>query len=158
MNFQMPKLKETEWEMLENEISVISFLQGLNIGGKIYNGYTVVTNNKNEEFVDEERIYITTNDGYYNKINDKNFENVEFANKAQQGVLDLDFEKRRDGKTKEYYIPKKGLASYSSVVGQEKLNTKYDTIYEYLQKTNKGQLCFTSHNMYPMHLEQQHQK
>lgn len=135
VNFQMPKLKETEWEMLENEISVISFLQGLNIGGKIYNGYTVVTNNKNEEFVDEESIYITTNDGYYNKINDLNFQNEEFANKAQQGVLDLDFETRRDGPTKEYYIPKKGLASYSSVVGQEKLNTKYDTIYEYLQET-----------------------
>ena len=136
VNFQMPKLKETEWEMLENEISVISFLQGLNIGGKIYNGYTVVTNNKNEEFVDEESIYITTNDGYYNKINDTNFEDEAFADKAQQGILDLDFETRRDGKTKEYYIPKKGLASYSSVVGQEKLNSKYDTIYEYLQQNN----------------------
>ena len=136
VNFQMPKLKETEWEMLENEISVISFLQGLNIGGKIYNGYTVVTNNKNEEFVDEESIYITTNDGYYNKINDTNFEDEAFADKAQQGIFDLDFETRRDGKTKEYYIPKKGLASYSSVVGQEKLNSKYDTIYEYLQQNN----------------------
>ena len=135
VNFQMPKLKETEWEMVENEVSIISFLQGLNIGGKIYNGYTVVTNNKNEEFVDEESIYITTNDGYYNKINDKNFEEEEFANKAEHGILDLDFETRRDGQTGEYYVPKRGLASYSSIVGQEKLNTKYDTIYEYLKNT-----------------------
>lgn len=135
VNFQMPKLKETEWEMVENEVSIISFLQGLNIGGKIYNGYTVVTNNKNEEFVDEESIYITTNDGYYNRINDESFEKEEFANKAEHGILDLDFETRRDGQTGEYYIPKLGLASYSSIVGQEKLNTKYDTIYEYLKNT-----------------------
>ena len=135
VNFQMPKLKETEWEMVENEISIISFLQGLNIGGKSYNGYTVVTNNKNEEFVDEESIYITTSDGYYQKVNDKNLEKKEFTNEKIQGVLDLDFETRRDGVTGKSYIPKLGLASYSSIVGQEKLNTKYDTIYEYLEKT-----------------------
>ena len=30
-NFQMPKLKETEWDKLTDHISIISFLQGLNI-------------------------------------------------------------------------------------------------------------------------------
>lgn len=38
----------------------------------------------------------------------------------------------------------------------DELDSNINPIYlnkllEYLQKTNKGQLCFTSHNMYPMH-------
>ena len=48
-NFQMPELKETDWDKILNNISIISFLQGLNIGGKVYNGYSVITNTKNEE-------------------------------------------------------------------------------------------------------------
>lgn len=70
-NFQMPELKENEWEKILNNISIISFLQGLNIGGKIYNGYSIITNTKNQEVVSEDSIYITTSDGYYHKPNEK---------------------------------------------------------------------------------------
>jgi len=139
-NFQMPKLKETEWELLQNEISVISFLQGLNLGGKIYNGYTVITNSKTEEVVKEERIYMTTSDGYYHKINDKDFvngRNLEYdAGEVVQGVLDLDFEVRKDAATGTYYTNKKQLGCYTSIVGQENVNNTYDSIYEYIQETN----------------------
>lgn len=142
-NFQMPKLKETEWEMLQNEVSIISFLQGLNMGGKIYNGYTVVTNDKTEEVVKEERIYITTDDNgdmipdYYHKVNDKEFEtyysDYHTDDDILLGVLDLDFETRKDGGTGRYYIQKTGLGCYSSIVGQEKVDNTYDSIYEYLR-------------------------
>lgn len=154
-NFQMPKLKENEWELLESEISIISFLQGLNIGGKIYNGYTVVTNDKTEEVVKEERIYITTdenNDGvadYYHKINDKHLEDIN-KNGIQDsrenlrdvistvtGVLDLDFEIRKDGATGQSYTYRSQLGCYTSIVGQENVNNNYDSIYEYLKKNKK---------------------
>lgn len=147
-NFQMPKLKETEWEMLENEISIISFMQGINLGGKIYNGYTVVTNNKTEEVVKEDRIYITVDENndnipdYYHKINDKHLTN-DFAQNLQKdniiaGVLDLDLELRKDGATGVQYMQKNILGCYTSVVGQENVDTTYDSIYEYLQKTNNS--------------------
>ena len=61
-NFQMPELKENEWEKIINNVSIISFLQGLNIGGKVYNGYSIITNNKNNEVVNEDSIYIVTQD------------------------------------------------------------------------------------------------
>ena len=61
-NFLMPELKEDEWEKVVNNVSIISFLQGLNIGGKVYNGYSIITNNKNEEVVSEDSIYIITDD------------------------------------------------------------------------------------------------
>ena len=149
-NFQMPKLKETEWEMLQNEVSIISFLQGLNMGGKIYNGYTVVTNGKTEEVVKEERIYITTDDNgdmlpdYYHKVNDKEFATHYSENHTEDnillGVLDLDFETRKDGATGTYYIQKTGLGCYSSIVGQEKVDNTYDSIYEYLRNLEDDEI------------------
>lgn len=142
-DFQMPKLKETEWEMLENDISIISFLQGLNIGGKIYNGYTVVTNNKTEEVVKEESIYITVDESgdskadYYHRINDKHLTEEFVAELADDdimaGVLDLDFEIRKDGATGYSYIHRKELGCYTSIIGQTNVDNSYDSIYEYLQ-------------------------
>lgn len=140
-NFQMPELKETDWELLQNEISIISFLQGLNIGGKRYNGYTVVTNGKTEEVVKEESIYITTDDGYYHKINDKHFQknqsgNYEYEGKLVSGVLKSDFEIRKDATVGLSYIYKNQLGCYTSIVSQESVDNTYDSIYEYLLKTD----------------------
>ena len=56
--FRMPKLGEEEWNRILDNVCLISFLQGLSIGGKIYNGYSVINNNKNEEVVTEDSIYI----------------------------------------------------------------------------------------------------
>lgn len=57
-DFQMPKLEETEWDKILNNMTLISFLQGMPIGGKLYNGCCVVANNKNNEVIAEESIYI----------------------------------------------------------------------------------------------------
>ena len=68
-DFLMPKLKEDEWDKIINNISVISFMQGLNIGGKVYNGYAIATNNNNEEVVTENSIYIASKEDliYHNR-------------------------------------------------------------------------------------------
>ena len=72
-NFQMPELKEDEWSKIINNISIISFLQGLNIGGKVYNGYSIINNTKNNEYVSEDSIYLADNadNGNYYKITDE---------------------------------------------------------------------------------------
>ncbi len=88
-NFQMPKLKENEWEKILNNVSVISFLQGLNIGGKIYNGYSIITNNITNEVVNEESIYIVTGDNKYHTVNDKDLQN---NTNIKGAYLNLDFE------------------------------------------------------------------
>jgi hypothetical protein len=61
----MPELKENEWDHITHNIAVMSFLQGLHIGGKIYNGYSLVTNSQSEEVVLEHNIYILGNDNNY---------------------------------------------------------------------------------------------
>lgn len=141
-DFQMPKLKEDEWEKIINNVSIISFLQGLNIGGKIYNGYSIITNDKNEELVKEDSIYIVTpNDNQYHRINDKDLENQTSGN--LYGALNVDFERRSisskdDGKTI-YYIPQQDnnrnliTGCYGSIVGARNL-VATDNFYQYVQQ------------------------
>ena len=143
--FQMPELKENEWDNITHSISLISFLQGLHIGGKVYNGYTLVTNSESKEVVIEDNIYILAQDAAgkkaYHKIGDKGFENGTLSVNASQygdvqsaGRLNLDFEKASvsNNNLAYSYYPLEGYkASYSSVVMQNSVTT-YDDIYEYV--------------------------
>jgi len=130
-NFQMPKLKEDEWEKILNNISIISFLQGLNIGGKIYNGYSIITNNKNKEVVDEDSIYMLTTDGQYHKITDTELK----GENNVKGILNIDFETKsyvgENGITK-YFIPQPYMGCYSSIVTQTSVETS-NNIYKFME-------------------------
>ena len=142
-NFAMPELKEDEWDKILNNISIISFLQGLNIGGKVYNGYSIITNTKNKEVVSEESIYITTNDGEYHNVKEEGLN----EKSLNSGVLNIDFERvsklRSDGQT-EYYYPKTQLGSYDSIITQVSVNDA-DNIYDYLEdKNNLAKIYYTA--------------
>lgn len=65
--FVMPIINETNWYKVTNNVSIISFLQGMPIGQKYYNNYTVITNTKNEEVINEQSVYIMmqNSDGNY---------------------------------------------------------------------------------------------
>jgi len=159
--FQMPELKEDEWDHITHNISMISFLQGLHIGGKIYNGYSLVTNSESEEVVLEDNIYILgeekdTNKKAYHKIGDKGLEkdgkiNINASNYESftnpinpeengrvisAGRLNLDFERSMvinndNSKSSYYYSLKDYNASYDSIVMQNNVST-YNDIYEYV--------------------------
>ena len=136
-NFQMPMLKDYEWERVANNVTLISFLQGLNIGGKIFNGYSVVPNTKNKESVQNNAIYILTNDNTYSNVKSQELDTKDLTNAI--GIYNMNFE-RKAGQTvngiTQYYFPIEdyyGLgqmvtASYTSIVNQRDL--KSGTIYE----------------------------
>ena len=130
----MPKLKEDEWEKILNNISIISFLQGLNIGGKIYNGYSIITNTKNQEVVSEDSIYITTSDNYYHKPTEKNLT----LDSNSKGILNIDFERKSipTASITNYYYPQEEYASYSSIINQTNVDDT-DNIYKYLTTDDK---------------------
>lgn len=139
--FQMPQIKEDEWEQITHNISLISFLQGLPIGGKLYNGYTLVTNSESKEVVLEKNIYILGKDRNYHKIGDNNFEVDDsgvYGNKTSTGRLNTDFKRQSltnmEGNQTLYYYPLKAYnASYNSVVMQNNVTT-YDDIYQYVKE------------------------
>lgn len=145
----MPKLKEDEWDKIINNVSIISFLQGLNIGGKVYNGYSIITNNKNEEVVSEDSIYILTKDNQYHRANDNDL----LGNKyILAGVLNIDFERKStlvNGETR-YFMPKQDRNSpvtgcYNSIVTQTNVNAT-DNFYQYMQEKGGrlAQVYFTA--------------
>ncbi len=103
-NFQMPELQEDEWEEILNNVSIISFMQGLSIGGKIYNGYSIVTNTKTKEVVNTDAIYIIA-DGYYHRATDTDL--IENSNIEDVAYLNIDFERNSvtNGTTTQYFYP-----------------------------------------------------
>lgn len=56
--YNMPIFSETEWDIILNNVSVVTFMQGLNCGLKYYNNYAIATSVNNE-------ITVTTNEIYY---------------------------------------------------------------------------------------------
>ena len=114
----MPELRDEEWEQILNNVSVISFMQGLSIGGKIYNGYSIVTNTKTEEVVNTDAIYITTSDGQYqyHRPTDEDLKNLSITG----AYYNIDFERKSaaSGTNQLYYYPHNELGCYSSIVTQ----------------------------------------
>lgn len=136
-NFQMPTLQEDEWEKIINNVSIISFMQGLSIGGKIYNGYSIVTNTKNKEVVSEDSIYIVTNDGTYHRATDSDLIN---NNTITQGVFNMDFERKSVfiNPYNYYYYPKTQTGCYNSIVNYSTEISEYTNIYDYLTEDMGG--------------------
>lgn len=72
--FELPILKETEWNKLLSNVSILVFMQGLNCGLKYYSNYAVVTSTNNEITVTPSEIFYVpykvygTYEDYYNSI------------------------------------------------------------------------------------------
>ncbi len=73
-NFQMPVLTEDEWDQVLTNVCLITFMQGIQVGTKVFNDYCIVTSTKNKEYVPAESLYFINTeggDGNYHKINCK---------------------------------------------------------------------------------------
>jgi len=93
----MPKITEEDWDLIENDICAISFLQGMSINAKIYNGYSVVANTLTDEYIDENDIYILTDNNMYSKANDKAVQNhIKPKDNFYAGIWKVNFQKKRD--------------------------------------------------------------
>ena len=145
----MPKISETDWEIVENNVSIATFLQGFKIGGKDYNEYCVVANNLNKEYVDENDIYIIGNDKTYYKANDTTLKSSNINNYSS-GIWKLNFERKSYKKLQStgnyetyYYYPiswkqssriSPYMASYSSVVASTSVDNSYQDLYKYMRE------------------------
>ena len=132
-DFQMPKLKDTDWDKIMDNISVISFFQGANIGGKTYNGYSIVTNTKNEDVVMEDSIYIKTSDNVIHRITEKG---LAYDSKTV-GIFNVNLEKRTTDSTEgANYLPIEGTLSYGSIITQDNISDDYNgNIMEYIKNS-----------------------
>ncbi len=66
-DYAMPVISNDEWYKVLNNISMVTFMQGMTIGYRYYNNYAIITNNVNKEVVKPENIYIIAEDGTNNR-------------------------------------------------------------------------------------------
>ena len=157
IDFLMPKISEIDWELLENNICIATFLQGMKVGDKTYNNYAVIPNNFTKEYVDENDIFILKSDKTYARPNDKTLleENVIENNGLgfYPGVLRINFEKRQDINGG-YYNPTTFnysnsnplgtlyLQSYTSFSGTSDINSVYKSdMYRYMNGLGESEIC-----------------
>lgn len=106
--YKLPMLKETEWDQVLSNVSIITFLQNIPIGLKYYNNYAIATSTFNKEYVDPNEIYIYDQDTssdliyhtpYCNKLITENnligYRSIDYMHK--------DYEKTATGETKYYF-------------------------------------------------------
>lgn len=149
VNFQMPKLEDYEWEQVTNNISVIAFMQGQNIGTKIYNGHAIVQNDISEDFVSEDSIYLldVTNNEYHKFSENELIDNINLDNAI--GIFNVDFERRTSLATWRntaginesyeedvYFFPREDKASYKSIINPNSVSSK--TVSELMSEYATG--------------------
>lgn len=61
--YQLPVLKEDDWNSILNNVCMVSFMQGMPCGTQIFNDYAVVKSNNNNNTVTVENLYFTVDIG-----------------------------------------------------------------------------------------------
>lgn len=137
----LPILKETEWDIITNSVSMITFMQGMPVNNyRYYNNYCVLANNKNTEFVGKKDIYliIEEENGTIERhsVGCKKIMNERIRN--VQGYNTTDFMRQvvsLSSEAKEYFYQHNEIASYGCIVGTDALYEREEilngTIYQY---------------------------
>lgn len=143
--FIMPKISDENWDFIENSPCAIAFMQGMNLGTKKYNGYSVVRNTLSKEYIDENDIYILKTDGTYCTVNDNTLNSSNIVAKSTKGfysgIWKVNFEGKVDtstGSTEVPYIPIKDyIGSYSSIIGGYEINNiENSDMYTYVKESD----------------------
>ncbi len=127
--YELPQISETDWYRLLNDVSVITFLQGMPIGSKYFNDYCVINNTKTEEMVHKESLYFNLN-GEYHKIGCK-FLVENSANIQSYGYFNLNYERQEIKKNtgeSVYFYPKQETGCYHCTVKSESYYSADDII------------------------------
>lgn len=123
-DFRMPVLTEQDWDKILTNVNVISFMQGLPVGTKLYNNYAIITSTDNKQYVDKDLLYYVANgDGYYHKINCPDLINEAKEGKVITGYRSIAFNAKKD-KEGNYTYEHKELACYKCIVSP--INEKID--------------------------------
>ena len=116
-NFKMPILTDDDWEKILTNVNMISFMQGMPVGTKIYNNYSIVTSTQNKQYINPNSIYFVDNTNTYHRINcpvlRQNVQNGSFVT----GYKSLDFRRMQNKQDNtKYYYKHPQYACYTCIV------------------------------------------
>lgn len=145
--FSLPVMTEEDWYKITNNITVVSFMQGLPIGSyKYYSNYAVVANTKNKEFVSRDSIIVREEESgsrdsdksgiYHNprckEVNDNNastlkgYSNVDYE--QQTVIYDIRDDSFNTVTKMFYYYPHTGSGAYECIIGKDEMKFSSDNI------------------------------
>lgn len=113
-DYAMPILKESEWEQITNNISIVSFMQGFKCKLKYYNGYAIVSSSNNEIVTTPENIYYVQQSEFNNEMSDYHKYNC-------KKVIEIENKKHKENEGKAEN--EKDIPKYISFTSKE---IKYD--------------------------------
>ena len=119
--FVLPNFTEADWGKIENNICMVTFLQGIPIGMTLYNNYCVLANNTNKEGIDTSSLYIieTTNTGtQYHKIGCRELL-TKLSNKAYDLHSIINESSSPDNVLIDFYISSDYKRRYISLTGSD---------------------------------------
>ena len=92
--FRLQEFTEDDWNKIYNNICIISFLEGMPVGTKTYNNYSVVASTGNELYTNKEQIYLIAEGGnYYHNLGCKILdEEIKNGNGNVVGYKKTDFD------------------------------------------------------------------
>lgn len=124
-NFKMPILTEDDWEKILTNVNMISFMEGIPVGTKIYNNYAIVTSTQNKQYINPNSLYFIDNTNTYHRINCPVLtENVKNGSSVI-GYKSLDFRRMQTQDKTGYYYKHRELACYTCIVNS--LNEDIET-------------------------------
>ena len=123
----MPVISNDEWLKIIDNVSMVSFMQGLNCGLKTYNNYAIVSSTNNELEVIPEEIYFVnadkfnTESGVYHRIDCPRLkEEITKAGGSMKLTSfvskEVKYDKLYDKTSKSYNYDHKNLACYTCIV------------------------------------------
>lgn len=127
--YSIPEIKETDWDQILKNVSIVTFFQGVPAGTKYYNNYAIATSTNNKEFVDPEQFYFINYD-VADDADEAHKELCEHANETNyRGHRNIDFMQKSffDEDNTHYYTPHKQTLDYECLIDLSKYKSDYNS-------------------------------
>lgn len=132
-SYAMPVMSSDEWNRILSNVSIVSFMQGLNCGLKTYNNYMIVSSTNNE-------IVTLPDNIYYVEKNSFNNENEEYHRLNCKKLMNKDSVYNPTG-TQSASGQTEYLAFSSKEVKYDKIYDKYNSVLPY-KYDHKNLACY----------------
>lgn len=147
--FALPVMTEDDWYTIANNVTIVSFMQGLPIGNyKYYSNYSIVANTLNKEFVSRDSIILReretsvrntdTSGTYHNPrcltLNQENSSNlvgynaIDYEQQLASYDVIIDESSFEENTLTFYYYPHSGSGAYECVVGRQEILFSTDNL------------------------------